>query len=124
MADAEGEQKPPAEGEKKAEDEGKEAEGKEGEKEEGKEGEEGKPAKKEKKEGDEDEEKKKKEEEEKKKQQESPDEDLRLEFILNYLTKTMRLKQEKWTKMIAIDEFKVSLFFVRAHLIQLCNVCR
>lgn len=38
------------------------------------------------------------------------DEDDRLEFLLNYLTKSYRLKQEKWNKMIAIDENKVSGF--------------
>ncbi|CAH1128373.1 unnamed protein product [Ceutorhynchus assimilis] len=31
-------------------------------------------------------------------------EDERLEFLLNYLTKSYKLKQERWNKMIAIDE--------------------
>lgn len=35
-------------------------------------------------------------------------EDPRLEFLLNYLTKSYKLKQEKWNKMIAIDENHVS----------------
>ncbi|RZC39341.1 MT, DHC N2, AAA 7, DHC N1 and/or AAA 9 domain containing protein [Asbolus verrucosus] len=34
------------------------------------------------------------------------DEDERLEFILSYFTKSYRLKQEKWTKMLAVDENK------------------
>ncbi|ERL93730.1 hypothetical protein D910_11016 [Dendroctonus ponderosae] len=31
-------------------------------------------------------------------------EDERLEFLLNYLTKSYKLKQEKWNKMIGVDE--------------------
>ena len=34
--------------------------------------------------------------------------DERLEFILSYFTKSYRLKQEKWTKMMAADENKVT----------------
>ncbi|XP_030760043.1 dynein beta chain, ciliary-like isoform X2 [Sitophilus oryzae] len=34
-------------------------------------------------------------------------EDERLEFISGYLTKSYRMKQEKWNKMIAIDENKI-----------------
>ncbi|KAI8033138.1 hypothetical protein M5D96_014106 [Drosophila gunungcola] len=34
--------------------------------------------------------------------------DNRSEFFWNYLTKTMRLKLEKWTKMITTNEFSVS----------------
>lgn len=45
----------------------------------------------------------------KKKEKGEDDEDERLEFVLNYLTKSMRMKQEKWNKMIAIEEYKVSL---------------
>ncbi|KAK9702182.1 Dynein heavy chain region D6 P-loop domain [Popillia japonica] len=42
-----------------------------------------------------------------KKKKEEPEEiDMRLEFILNYLIKAMRLKQEKWNKMLLIDENK------------------
>lgn len=44
----------------------------------------------------------------KKKDKAEDDDDERLEFILNYLTKSMRMKQEKWNKMIAIEEYKVS----------------
>lgn len=44
----------------------------------------------------------------KKEGQKDDDEDDRLEFLLNYLTKSYRLKQEKWNKMITIDENKVS----------------
>lgn len=40
------------------------------------------------------------------------DEDERLGFILNYLTKFYRLKQDKWNKMIAIEENKV--FFIHS----------
>lgn len=43
----------------------------------------------------------------KKEGQKEDDEDDRLEFLLNYLTKSYRLKQEKWNKMMAIDENKV-----------------
>lgn len=39
------------------------------------------------------------------------EEDQRLEFILAYFTKSYRLKQEKWNKMIAIEENKVTLSF-------------
>lgn len=45
----------------------------------------------------------------KKKDKTEDDEDERLEFILNYLTKSMRMKQEKWNKMITIEEYKVSI---------------
>ncbi|CAH1116455.1 unnamed protein product [Phaedon cochleariae] len=34
------------------------------------------------------------------------DEDDRLEFLLTYLTKSYRLKQEKWNKMLALEENK------------------
>lgn len=40
--------------------------------------------------------------------------DERLEFLWNYIMKTMRLKQEKWNKMLATTEYKVNykeLFF-------------
>lgn len=53
----------------------------------------------------------------KKKDKTDDDEDDRLEFILNYLTKSMRMKQEKWNKMIAVEEFKVSFIYslIRKH---------
>lgn len=35
-------------------------------------------------------------------------EDPRLEWIFNYLTKTLKLRQEKWNKMIGTDEYIVS----------------
>lgn len=35
------------------------------------------------------------------------DEDERFEFLLSYLTKSYRLKQDKWNKMIATEEYKV-----------------
>jgi hypothetical protein len=35
------------------------------------------------------------------------DEDERLDFILAYFTKSYRLKQERWSKMMAIEENKV-----------------
>lgn len=38
---------------------------------------------------------------------EGDDEDVRLEFLLAYLTKSMRMKQEKWNKMIQVEENKV-----------------
>lgn len=44
----------------------------------------------------------------KKEGQKDEDEDDRLEFLLNYLTKSYRLKQEKWNKMIGAEENKVS----------------
>lgn len=34
--------------------------------------------------------------------------DERPEFFWNYIMKTMRLKQEKWNKMITNNEYKVS----------------
>ncbi|XP_049940953.1 dynein beta chain, ciliary-like [Schistocerca serialis cubense] len=41
-------------------------------------------------------------------QQEEEDEfDPRLDFIMNYLIKSLRIKPEKWLKMINTDEFKV-----------------
>lgn len=43
-----------------------------------------------------------------KKKDKDDDEDDRLEFLLTYLTKSYRLKQDKWNKMIAIEENKVS----------------
>lgn len=46
-----------------------------------------------------------------KKKTEGDDDEARLEFLLNYLTKSMRMKQEKWNKMIQIDENRVSTFF-------------
>lgn len=47
--------------------------------------------------------------EKKDKKQVSEDEDERLDFLLNYLTKSMRMKQEKWNKMIVIEDFKVHI---------------
>lgn len=44
---------------------------------------------------------------EKKKGGEGDDEDSRLEFLLAYLTKSLRMKQEKWTKMMQLEENKV-----------------
>lgn len=43
----------------------------------------------------------------KKDQQATDDEDPRLDFLLNYMIKSYRLKQDKWNKMIAIPENKV-----------------
>lgn len=40
------------------------------------------------------------------KKEEKPD--LRLEFIWNQLMKTMRLKQEKWNKLMGTEECRVS----------------
>lgn len=45
-----------------------------------------------------------------KKAAEGDDEDSRLEFLLAYLTKSLRMKQEKWTKMMQAEENKVSTF--------------
>lgn len=36
------------------------------------------------------------------------DEDPRLEFFLNYLVKSIKLKQDKWNKMMATDEYRVN----------------
>lgn len=44
-------------------------------------------------------------EEEKKK---PPDE--RLDFMWRYISTTMLLKQEKWTKMITFEDYKVSVW--------------
>jgi len=42
-----------------------------------------------------------------KKEPERGDEDPRLVFISEYILKTLRIKMEKWTKMMSNDEFKV-----------------
>lgn len=55
------------------------------------------------------EEKAKDKKKEKKKGDEEEETDYRLEFILNYLTKTLKMKMEKWTKMIILEDCKVSL---------------
>ena len=39
-----------------------------------------------------------------------PDEDPRLDFISEYLIKTMRLKSDKWPKMVGNEENRVSFF--------------
>ncbi|KAF2900340.1 hypothetical protein ILUMI_05842 [Ignelater luminosus] len=39
------------------------------------------------------------------KRKKDEDVDMRLEFLLNYLIKTMKIKQDKWTKMITTDEY-------------------
>lgn len=36
------------------------------------------------------------------------DEDPRYEFICEYITKTMRLKSDKWPKLVGNEEYKVS----------------
>lgn len=43
----------------------------------------------------------------KKKKEEQEEVDMRLEFMLNYLIKAMRLKQEKWNKMLLVEDNKV-----------------
>lgn len=50
----------------------------------------------------------KKKEEKKKEKEEGEDE--RLEYILNYLIKSMRMKMDKWAKMISTEEYKVRTF--------------
>lgn len=47
-------------------------------------------------------------------------EDVRLEFFLNYLIKSMKMKQEKWNKMINTEEFAVSL--LKFYLFKLFSV--
>ena len=47
-----------------------------------------------------------------KKENERKEEDARLEFILQYLIRSSKLRFEKWTKMIANEEFKVNLFAI------------
>lgn len=42
------------------------------------------------------------------KKEKDASEDPRLEWIFNYLTKTLKLRQEKWNKMITTDEYIVS----------------
>lgn len=37
--------------------------------------------------------------------------DERFEFIQNYLSKSIRLKSDKWGKMMSTDEYKVILKF-------------
>lgn len=38
----------------------------------------------------------------------STEEDPRLDFICEYLVKTMRLKSDKWPKMMGNEEYRVS----------------
>lgn len=38
------------------------------------------------------------------------DDDPRYEYLCEYLTKTMRLKSDKWPKMIGNEEYRVGLF--------------
>lgn len=54
---------------------------------------------------------------------EGDDEDVRLEFLLAYLTKTLRMKQEKWTKMMQAEENKVSLFYKSKNAFLQENIC-
>jgi len=55
--------------------------------------------------------------------------DPRIEFFQSYCLKTMRLKLEKWTKMLSYDENKVSDFNLILHDIYIiiikhnCDVC-
>jgi len=53
----------------------------------------------------------------KKKDDKDDAEDARLEFLLNYLTKSYKMKQEKWNKMMGTDEYRVSDFLLRIALI-------
>lgn len=39
----------------------------------------------------------------------------RFEFIQNYLAKSIRLKSDKWSKMIQTDEYKVRFKFFLTH---------
>lgn len=49
--------------------------------------------------------------EENKKEKLPEPEDVRIEFILNYVMKSMRIKIEKWSKLMSTNEYKVILFF-------------
>lgn len=50
--------------------------------------------------------------------------DARLERVASYTTTTMRLKPDKWSKMMANDSFRVStLPFSLAHTLHLAPVC-
>lgn len=42
--------------------------------------------------------------------------DERIEFILNYLAKAIRLKSDKWAKMIQTEEYKVRNYFLKLSL--------
>lgn len=42
-------------------------------------------------------------------------EDERLDFIFEYLSKSLRLKQDKWAKMMANEDLRVSGLSVRGH---------
>lgn len=50
-----------------------------------------------------------KKDEEKKK--DDPTNDFRFEYIQNYLAKAIRLKSDKWHKMIQTEEYKVHIIF-------------
>lgn len=48
--------------------------------------------------------------EEKKKEEEKDEkEDPRLEYIFNYLSKSMKIKQERWNKLLATEEYLVNI---------------
>lgn len=46
-------------------------------------------------------------------------EDVRADFMCNYVCKSMRIKPEKWSKMIHTDELRVSNFCLEDYEIQL-----
>lgn len=43
-----------------------------------------------------------------KKKDDEDEEDPRLEFLFNYLSKSMKIKQERWNKLLATEEFHVN----------------
>lgn len=40
------------------------------------------------------------------------DEDPRFEFICNYLIKSIKIKAEKWNKMVLVEEYKVCIYLI------------
>lgn len=46
------------------------------------------------------------------KPEDEDEEDPRLEFMFNYFSKSMKIKQERWNKLIANEEFLVNLSII------------
>lgn len=45
------------------------------------------------------------------KKKDKGEEDPRLEFIISYLLKSLRLKSDKWQKLMGTEDNRVSIFF-------------
>lgn len=47
------------------------------------------------------------------KKKDKGEEDPRLEFIISYLLKSLRLKSDKWQKLMGTEDNRVSIFFYK-----------